>query len=346
MSALRREAAIATVALLVAIAAGSALILAVGQSPARVWAALLSRTLGDGYGLAQVLFKATPLVFTGLAVAVGLRAGLFNIGVEGQLAAGLFACGLAGAALPAGTPAVLAVAACVAAAAAAGGAVGAATGALRAVRGAHEVIVGILLNAIIFAVLLWLGDTYVFVRESTRTPDVVEAARLPTFGPAGTALNAAIVLAAVAVAAMAWLLGRTRTGAAWRAVGVSRDAAAAAGIGVRGAWISAMAVSGALAGLAAAHYVLGYKHAYENDLGRGAGFLGVAVALLGRGHPGGVVAGALLIGLLSHGGLAINELVPKELIDVLTAVIVVAVAAAAPVVRRWERRAAEAGGAS
>jgi simple sugar transport system permease protein len=95
-----------------------------------------------------------------------------------------------------------------------------------------------------------------------------------------------------------------------------------------------MTLSGALAGLGAAHFVLGYKHCWEDGLGRGAGFLGVAAALLGRGHPGGVIAAATLLGALSHGGLVIGDRVPKELVDVLQGVIVLAVAAAAPLVRR------------
>ncbi|MCB9562413.1 MAG: ABC transporter permease [Kofleriaceae bacterium] len=315
-------------------AAGSALILAIGQSPARVWGALLARTLGDAGGVAQVLFKATPLLFTGLAVAIALRAGLFNIGVEGQLVAGLLACGVVGGALPAATPGLIAVPLCLLAAATAGGALGAATGALRAWRGSHEVIVGILLNAIVGAVVLWLGDAYLFVGESTRTADVVDGARLATIGPAGTALNTAAPLALAAAAAIAWLFARTRTGARWRAVGAAPDAAACAGGGVRRSMLTAMTLSGAIAGLAAAHYVLGYKYCYEDGVGRGAGFLGIAVALLGRGHPGGVVAAALLLGLLSHGGLVVSDLVPKELFDVLTAVIILAVAASTPMVRR------------
>jgi len=331
---LRREAAIAGFALLVAMLAGSLLIIASGQSPLRVWTALVGRTLGNPYGIAQVLFKATPLVLTGLAVAVALRVGLFNIGVYGQMIAGLLACGAIGGALPAGTPAVLAIPLCLVVAALAGGAIGAATGALRAYRGAHEVIVSIMFNAIVAGVALWAGGAGLFVGETTRTADVVPGARLPTLGIAGSALNAAAPLAVAIAAAIAWLLARTRIGAEWRAVGASPGAARAAGVDVERALLAAMATSGALAGLTAAHYVLGYKHAYEDGLGRGAGFLGVAVALIGRGSAAGIVAAALLLGLLSHGGLVVADLVPKELVDVLQGAMILAVAAAAPLARR------------
>lgn len=334
----KEEAEIAAVALLVAICAGSLLIITAGGSPVRVWAALLAGTLGDGYGVSQTLFRATPLILTGLAVAVALRVGLFNIGVEGQLLAAMCACAVVGARLPAGTPGVVAVVVCAVAAMATGGALGFVTGALRAYRGAHEVITSIMLNAIAAGVVLWLGDRQLFVGGTTRTADVIASARLPALGASGSSLSVAIVIALAVTAAVAWLLARTRVGFEWRAVGASPRAAAIAGIDVRRALVAGMTASGAIAGLAAVHYVLGYKHAYEDGLGRGTGFMGIAVALVGRGHPGGVIAGALLLGMLAQGGLEISDQVPRTLVLVLQGVIVLAVAAAAPLVAR--RRAA------
>lgn len=340
MTRLREELTIAAIALLVAMAVGSALIAIGGTSPLEVWGALFARTLGSSYGFAQVLFKATPLVFTGLAVAIGLRVGLFNIGVEAQMIFGFLAAAMVGAELPAATPGVVAIPLCLGAAAIAGGVIGVVTGGLRVFRGAHEVIVAIMLNAIVAGFALWLGDAFLFVGETTRSPDIVAGARLPSLGVAGSALSAAALLAVAAAGAAWWFLARTRAGFEWGAVGAAPGAARTTGIDPRRAMIAAMAMSGALAGLAAAHFVLGYKHCYEDGLGRGAGFLGIAVALLGRGHPGGVVAGALLIGLLSHGGLAVADLVPKELVDVLQGVIVLAVAVAAPLARRAMKQGA------
>jgi simple sugar transport system permease protein len=330
----KRELQIAAISLLVAMAAGSLLILLGGQSPLHVWGALISRTLGDRYNVAQVLFKATPLVFTGLAVAVAMRVKLFNIGVEGQMVAGMIAAAVVGAALPAGTPAVVAVPLCLLAAMAAGATLGVLTGVLKVWRGAHEVIVSIMLNAIVSGVALWLGGAGLFVGETTRTADVVDGAQLPTLGVAGSALSAAAPIAVLVAAAIGALFTRTRTGFEWRVVGAAPEAARSTGIDVRRAVIVAMAASGALAGLAASHYVLGYKHCYEDGLGRGVGFLGIAVALLGRGRATGIVIAALLIGLLSHGGLAISDLVPRELMDVLTGVIILSIASAQALVKR------------
>ncbi len=167
----------AAIAVLTATAAATALMIVAGARPLDVWAALGAATLGDTYGVGQVIFRATPLILTGLAVAVPLRAGLFNIGGEGQLAAAAMAAAAVAAALPTDTPAVLAVPLATAAAMAMGAAIGAGTGALRVYRGAHEVIVAILVNTIVSGVVLWIGNRWLFGAEAPRTQTIVDGAR-------------------------------------------------------------------------------------------------------------------------------------------------------------------------
>jgi simple sugar transport system permease protein len=329
-----REAFTVAIALLVAMAAGSLLILGFGESPASVYWLLLERTWGDAYGIGQVLFKATPLIFTGLAVALAFRAGLFNIGGEGQMVAGAFTTALVAAALPAGTPALIALPLAILAGAAAGGLLGAIPGALKAYTGAHEVINTIMLNFIAAAVVLWLGNRSFFIEETTHTPAIARGAMLPGLGIEGSAANWSFFLAIACACAVWFVLERTRRGYDLRAVGASPASAEAGGVDLKKAVIGAMAASGALAGLVGANYVLGYKHYFEEGMGRGMGFMGIAVALLGRNHPAGVVAAALLFGTLSQGGMAINQLVPKELVDVLQAVIILAVAASSAEMQR------------
>jgi len=336
-SELGREAFVLGFSLLVAMAAGSLLVLLLGESPARVYGLLLSSTWGDAYGVGQVLFKATPLVFTGLSVALAFRAGLFNIGAEGQMMLGGLAAALVGAALPVETCAWLALPLAVLAAAAAGALWGAIPGALRAFLGAHEVINTIMLNFVASALVLGLGHR-VFLPETTHTALVVEGARLPSLGLAGSAANLSFVLALGAALAVWGFLSRSRRGFELRALGLSPGAAEGAGVRVRATLVAALAAAGALAGLVGCNFVLGYKHYYEEGMGRGAGFMGIAVALLGRGHPLGVVLAAVLLGTLSHGGVAINALVPKELVDVLQAVIILAVAASSAVFSHQVRR--------
>lgn len=326
------------VALAIALVVGDLLILGFGQSPRAVWGVLVEGTWGNPYGVGQVLYKATTLTCTGLAVAVGLRAGLFNIAAESQLAAGGFGAAMAGLALPAGTPALLAVPVCVLAAMAAGGLVGAVPGTLKAATGANEVIVTICLNFIVLGVLNWAVATHLHVPDSLHTAPITAGA-LPRFAdrwPAfrGSAVNAAVLVAVAAVAATWWGLFRTAGGYALRAVGLSPAAAEYGGIPVARTWALALAWSGALAGLGGVNFVLGYKRYYEEGFGFGAGFLGIAVALVGRTHPIGVAVAAVLFATLSQGGLAVNALVPKQMMDVLQAVVILVVVASTPEVRR------------
>jgi ABC-type uncharacterized transport system permease subunit len=331
------------VALVVALVAGDLLIVAYGQAPGDVWLTLLDGTWGNSYGFGQVLYKATTLTCTGLAVAIGLRAGLFNIGAEGQLAAGGFGAGLVGLLLPVGTPMLIAVLLCVLAALVAGGAVGGVTGVLRARFGAHEVIVTIMMNFIVLALLNYFVSTALHVPETLHTP-AIHAGSVPRLSAAfeafhGSAANWTIVIVLLAAAATWMFLFRTRAGYELRAVGLQPDAAEYAGIRAGRVWFNALTASGALAGLGGINFVLGYKHYYEDGFTGGAGFLGIAVALVGRNNPAGVVLAALLFATLSQGGLAINAMVPKQIVEVLQGIVIFAVAAAVPEVRRLLRNA-------
>jgi len=326
------------VALLVALVVGDILILLVGQSPGAVYRLMLSGTWGNWYGFGQVLYKATTLLCTGLAVALALRAGLFNIGGEGQLAAGGFAAAVMGLVLPAGTPGILAIPLCIGAALAAGGLVGAVPGVMKARFGAHEVIVTIMLNFIVLAFLNWIVASHLHVPETLHTPEM-RAGTLPRLmdwiSPFhGSAANASLFIAIAAAVIVGWMLFRTRGGFELRAAGLQPDAAEYGGVRVGRVWIKAFMISGALAGLGGINYTLGYKHYYEEGFSGGAGFLGIAVALVGRNHPLGVVIAAFLFATLSQGGLAIHALVPKQMVEVLQGVVILAVAAAVPEVRR------------
>jgi general nucleoside transport system permease protein len=323
-------------ALLSGMLCGSAVMLAWGASPARIWALLFATTWGNAYGLGQVLYKTTPLVLSGLSVALALRAGLFNIGCEGQIVAGSFLCALLGTKLGA-LPPVLAVSLCLFAAFAGGAAMGALPGWLKARTGSHEVIHTLMLNFIAQAAVVYLGGSW-FLRETIHTAPVAGAARLPrlsTFVPAlhGSAANLALVLALLCAGGVAWLLFGTRLGLELRAMGASPRAAAGAGVRTGALTVVAMALAGGLAGLVGANFVLGYKGYFEQGFSGGVGFLGIAVALLGRLRPAGVVLAALLLATLSQGALGIHALVPKETIDVLVAVMLVAAACDAPLRR-------------
>ncbi|MCR4340548.1 MAG: ABC transporter permease [Gemmatimonadaceae bacterium] len=327
------------VALLIALILGDVLILLFGESPAHVYGRMIEGAWGNSYGFAQVLYKTTTLTFAGLSIALALRAGLFNIGAEGQLAAGAFGAALMGISLPAGTPGVVAVPLCLLAAAAAGLLTGGIPGVLKTKFGAHEVIVTIMLNFIILALLNWLLVEHFRVEETLHTAEISAGAvpRLSEFIPAfhGSAANVTFLFAIAAAVWCWWYLFRTPGGYALRATGLQPEAAEYGGIRVGRVWIKAMALGGT-------NFVLGYKHYYEDGFTGGSGFLAIAVAIVGRNHPFGVVLAAFFFATLSQGGLAIHALVPKQMVEVLQGIVILAMAASVPEVQRALRNARKA----
>lgn len=310
-----------------------------GESPRAMAALLASGTWGSAYGIGQVLFKATPLLFTGLAVHVALRAGLFNVGAEGQLAIAGLAVGAIGALLPQSTPAVLAIPLLALVAACAGAVWAAPAAALRSV-GAHEVISTILLNRVadaLVGLLLGIGLAEKGAVRTRAMPPHASLSRLDQWFHAldGSAVSTAIFFAIACVAITLWVLPRTRGGREAELVAKNAEACRAEGIPVRWRRAQALLLSGAIAGLASMGTVLGYKGYFEQGLGAGAGFTGLAVAILGRGRLVGIVFAALLFGTLAQGGLAINAYVPAEAMNVIEGVVIVAVALGDARIRAW-----------
>lgn len=334
-------AAAPVVAVVLALGAGALFMLAIGEHPLDVYGLMLRETFGTGYGIGQTLFKATPLIFTGLAVAIGFRAGLFNIGVEGQLYLGGFAAAIVGWVWSELPPLYL-LPLTLAAAAVAGALWAAIPGALKARFGAHEVINTIMLNFVAFALVSYLGHG-LFEPATVRTAEVGPGAWLPRLDalwPAlrGSPANASLLVGLAAAIGAGVLLFRTRLGFELRAVGLNAPAAEYGGVDLGRAQIAAMAISGAVAGLGGSNFVLGYKHFFEMGFSGGSGFLGIAVALIGRNHPVGVVIASLFFGALSYGGLAANQRVPKELVEVLQAVVILLAICAHQVMERLARR--------
>lgn len=305
-----------------------------GASPRAMAGLVFEGTWGTGYGAGQVLFKATPLLFTGIAVDLALRAGLFNIGAEGQLAVGSLAAGAVGAHLPVGTPAVIALPLVLVAAMATGAVWALVPALLKGRFGAHEVISTIMMNRIADSTVgLALGAGGLALVGTVRTAEVAPGAHMPRLEVWFSALRGSAASFALPCAVGATFLvvasyRRTRFGREIGLIGQNARAMEAERVPVRARVEQAMVVSGAIAGAASLGTVLGYKGYFEEGLGAGAGFGGLAVALLGRGSAVGLVFAALLFGTLQQGGLAVNAFVPKELMDVLTGVVVIAVALA------------------
>ncbi len=316
------------VAILFSFAIGAVIVLATGNNPITVYAALFEGAVGDPLALGRTLLYTTPLIFTGLAVAVAFRAGLFNIGGEGQLFIGAITAAWLGVSLGflgfGSIPLVLA------AAVIAGFLWGAIPGVLKAYFGAHEVITTIMLNYVGIYLAYYIAQHP--LRQSGPIPGtepIDYAARIPTIGAALGRANYGFFIAILAAVAVYLLLWRTRRGFELRAVGLSPGAANYAGMGLGLNTVLALAIGGSLAGLGGGVEILGVYGNMDVPWVSNLGFNGIGVALLGRNHPGGVVLGALLFGDLTSGAQEMEFAtdVPLQLADVLVAVILLLVTA-------------------
>ncbi len=264
----------------------------------------------DDFG--YVLFNATPLIFTGLAVAIGYRGGLFNIGCEGQLYVAAFAATWVG--LHVAMPSVVLIPLCIGCAVTAGAAWGGIPGFLKAKFGTHEVINTIMMNFIAFALMNYLV-TVVYQEPDQMNPQtapISEAARLPRLAPyfrllpESNPLNVSFLFACGCVVLCYLFLMHTRWGYELRLVGNAPEVASYGGINPRIVTVWTMAISGATAGLAGVAEVLGYRYRFLDSFSPAWGFTGIAVALLGRNQPFGVLVAAVLFGLLSKVALDIE----------------------------------------
>jgi simple sugar transport system permease protein len=298
-----------------------------------VYVALVRGAVGGANELSETVTAATPLILTGLAVAVPLRAGLFNIGGEGQFLAGGLCAGYLGFAVT-GLPAAVHLPLVIVAGVAGGALWGWIPGVLKARTGAHEVITTIMLNNIAI-----LGLEYALSLDAVQPPGrddpisrgMLDSATLPRLAGAGRRVNAGIILAILAAVVLWWLLERSTRGFELTAVGLNSDAARAAGMSVTKTITLALVVGGIAAGLAGASQVLGVDGRLSAGLGGGRGFDGITVALLGRGSVGGTVAAGLLFGALEAGGRLMQARTGTslDLVSVIQALIVLFIAAPA-----------------
>ena len=327
------------VAVLAAFLIGAIVVLLIGDDPILTYRLLIGSALSWPDGIGYTLFYATPLIFTGLAVAVAFRCGLLNIGAEGQLYIAAFATAWVGITFANLSPWLLVPLACLTAMTA-GAVWGGIPGVLKAKFGAHEVINTIMLNFIAVALASYFtqyhykaaGDP---IMQTVPIGENAHIARIGDFFPAIPAripLNVSFFLALLACALVYVFLWKTKWGYEIRATGANPSAAEYGGISTAKQIIVAMSVSGALAGMVAISDVLGYRYRYYDGFSVGYGFTGIAVALLGRNHPVGVLLSALLFGALIRGGLFVDiftDKVSKDLVLVLQAVVILFVAAEA-----------------
>ena len=296
-------------------------VLLVGQDPVRVLSVLVQGALGTQRGLSYTLYYATTFIFTGLAVAVAFHGGLFNIGGEGQAIMGGLGTGLAALYLSALLPAWLMLPLMLISGALFGMVWAIVPAYLQAYRGSHVVITTIMFNFIASSVLVYLLVNHLRPAGtmSVESAPFAASARLPSMHEALAALgiawpssplNLSLFLALLACLGVYLFLWRTRGGYHLRAVGSSPGAAEYAGIKSRHQVVIAMAVSGALAGLVGMNEIAGVNGKLLLEFVSGAGFTGIAVSLMGRSHPLGIILASLLFGALFQGGAEVAFEVP------------------------------------
>jgi len=339
-----RRLGLGLVAPLVAVVAAaivtSIVLVAVGESAADFWSVVL--TVPSPRLLVTIVNGASVLYLSGLAAAIGFRMNLFNIGVEGQYRVATFAAAyFAGQAL---LPGVLNTLVSIAVAMAAGAAWAGIAAVLRVTRGVSEVISTIMLNAIAGGLVAYLlrelGEQQGQIRRTTTIPESAWVPGIPLVPGEDSRVYGLVVLAVLAGVGYAVVLDRTRFGFDLRATGESETAAVASGVDVRRMVVAAMLLSGAVAGLIGMLDLFGNSYAYGSTIQVGIGFTGIAVALVGRNHPAGIVVGALIFAFLSvqSNALGISADISPEIVAVTQGVVVLSVVIAYEVVRRYQAR--------
>jgi len=336
-TALASSAAVA-----IALIVGGLFLLILKENPITAYKALFEGAFGSKKGIAETLVAATPYILGGLSFLVAARAGLFNIGIEGQLMMGGLACGLYSA-YDLGLPSYVFLPSALIIAAVAGGIWGAIAGFLKAKTGAHEVISTIMLNYLAFRI-----NTYVFTSQAKNLPvsanlqgtdPAQPAARLPIILH-GTRLHAGLIVALLATVVVWYVLFRTTYGYRLRTVGQSPGAAAYAGISRGRTLVSAMFISGALAGLMGASEALGLQGRHYGAP-PGYGFTSIAVGLVGRNNPFGMIFSGVLFGVLRAGATKMQNKVgtSKEIVQILQGLVILSVSALAATdrIRNWWR---------
>ncbi len=347
-----REILSPLIAIIAAFIVGGLIILAIKDNPFETYRILLANSFGSAKDIGWTLFLATPLIFTGLAVAVAFRCGLFNIGAEGQLYVASFATAWVGIKFGGvvltifgkqedwswtSLPSIILVPLCVLTAVVVGGLWGAIPGYLRARFGSSEVINTIMLNFIGIALVSYFTQYHYKVPGDPilQSAPIGEAAYIPQFReyfsfiPSDVPLNAAFLLAILMCVLVYIFLWKTKWGYELRAVGQNSSAAEYGGISPQRQMIIAMTLSGGLAGMVAINEVLGFRHNYYDGFSQELGFLGIAVALLGRNHPLGVFVAALFFAVLMRGEIfvdAFTRYVSKDIGLILQAVVILFVA--------------------
>ena len=328
----------------VALIVGAIVLAASGRDAAGTYWLLLQQSLGGPTEIANTLVAATPVLLTGLATAIAFRSGMFNVGVEGSLYVGAFAAAWAGFTLTR-LPGPIVILVAVALAGLAGAVWALIPGILRAQWRVDEVVTTLMLNYVAILLTSWLVNYFFLAPDiaNSMSPLIASDARLAPLLPRSQ-LTIAFLLALVVTLLYAYLFNRATIGYQLRMTGLNPRFARAVGINLGRSIIVAFLLSGLIGGFAGGLQILGVNYRFIDHFSPGYGFTGIAVALLGRGHPAGILLSALFFGALSNGGAMIQLFsdIPLDLINILQGVVMIFAVielSRLPFVRRWLQRA-------
>jgi len=305
------------------------LILIIGKNPFIAFSQMFADVFLSGYGIGQTLFKATPLIICGCGLAFCFHASLFNIGAEGQLNAGAFTMALAAAHMNF-LPPFLQIIFCIIVSFAVSSLFGFIPAIIKIKKDVSEVITTIMMNFIIMALINYLLVDIFAVKSTMRTEKIADGmmlAKLSSFIPGfmGSSVNICFIIALLLAYVSYVVIYKTKFGYEIRAVGFNPSASKYIGLSPNKIIILTFMIGAGITSLVGLNFIMGYKGFYEYGFSNNVGFTAIAVALLAKNNPIGVIFSALLFGILDVGGLAVNEMVPKEIVLVIEGVIILSI---------------------
>lgn len=305
------------------------LLLFLNKNPFEIFYIIFTEVFASGYGIGQTLFKATPLIICGCGLAVCFHASLFNIGAEGQLNAGSFVIALVAlqfSDLP--LPAVLVL--CMICGFIVSGIFGLIPAYIKVKKDVSEVITTIMLNFIVLALINYFLDDFFAVKSTMHTEKIPESFMLFKFSDfipffQGSSLNASFLIAILLSVFTYILIYKTKFGYKLRAVGFNPTASKYIGLNTGKITLLSFFIGAGITSLVGINFIFGYKGFYELGFSNNVGYTAIAVALLSKNNPIGIIFSSMLFAILDHGGLSINQLVPKEIMLVVQGVIILSI---------------------
>jgi len=315
------------------------ILLIIGKNPFEVFSMMLSDVFGSGYGFGQTLFKTTPLIICGCGLAICFHTSLFNIGAEGQLNAGTFVIGLVAYYLS-GMHYLIAIPVALICGFIVSGVIGLIPAIIKVKKGVSEVITTIMMNFIVLALINFFLIDFFAVKSTVHTEKISDSIMIPKFADflplfQGSSLNLTFLFAILLAFATYFFIYKTKKGFELRAVGFNDTASKYIGIKINKLILQAFFIGAGLTSFVGMNFIIGYKGYYELGFSNNLGFTAIAVALLAKNNPIGIIFSALLFGILDYGGLAVNTLVPKEIMFVIQGVVILTILSVDKLVEKY-----------